>query len=529
MEKPGFSTLSLAVAAGLMSTFAWSSNGNVIVVDSLADGSLPDACTLRDALKSSADGTSFGDCIAGQPGQDEISIQVTGMLNLTEGALEVTSDVIITGAGMDDFTIDAGGQSRIFEIFGDNFYGQANDVHLSDMTLSNVGPDLVGGGAIFLDSVDEAVIERLEIRDGLRGGIRAQYSGNLSVIGTTIENTARIAISANIGDGELLVDNVTLTGNGAGLDCACDLHLVNSTITNNSGSGNGAGVETYLSNAYIADTVISGNSTGNVGGLYLNVYELDLRRVTISGNSGALAGGMLVRTLTEAHIESVSIFGNQASGIGTRGVGGMKVNTRPLGSLQVGNSTISGNTGPRAGGIDFDDNASGTTRFDHLTVTLNEADSSSSAVAGGLSFRVNQADLAIGNSIIAGNSAEDGFGDDLVAWTRDSNQDPIMPGAPVPIDYSLIGDAGGFAADGSGNLLGQSAELGPLADNGGPNLTHHPLATSPALNAGDPDFVPPPEFDQRGMGFPRVLGGRIDMGAVEVDFDTIFTDRFESP
>ena len=46
--------------------------------------------------------------------------------------------------------------------------------------------------------------------------------------------------------------------------------------------------------------------------------------------------------------------------------------------------------------------------------------------------------------------------------------------------------------------------LGPLQDNGGPTFTHALLPGSPAINAGDPDFTPPPFFDQRGAGFGRV-------------------------
>src|SRR5206468_12368072 len=38
---------------------------------------------------------------------------------------------------------------------------------------------------------------------------------------------------------------------------------------------------------------------------------------------------------------------------------------------------------------------------------------------------------------------------------------------------------------------------------------------SPAINAGDPSFTPPPDYDQRGPGFPRVVNGRIDIGAFE--------------
>jgi hypothetical protein len=40
---------------------------------------------------------------------------------------------------------------------------------------------------------------------------------------------------------------------------------------------------------------------------------------------------------------------------------------------------------------------------------------------------------------------------------------------------------------------------------------------SPAIDAGDPSVeVDPEEFDQRGEGFARVAGGRVDIGAFEV-------------
>jgi hypothetical protein len=58
--------------------------------------------------------------------------------------------------------------------------------------------------------------------------------------------------------------------------------------------------------------------------------------------------------------------------------------------------------------------------------------------------------------------------------------------------------------------------LGPLQNNGGPTFTHALLLGSPAINAGDPNFTPPPFFDQRGIGYDRVVNGRIDIGALEV-------------
>src|SRR5687768_11896271 len=42
------------------------------------------------------------------------------------------------------------------------------------------------------------------------------------------------------------------------------------------------------------------------------------------------------------------------------------------------------------------------------------------------------------------------------------------------------------------------------------------LSGSPATNAGDPAYNGPLTTDQRGTGFSRVQGGRLDIGAYEV-------------
>ncbi len=71
--------------------------------------------------------------------------------------------------------------------------------------------------------------------------------------------------------------------------------------------------------------------------------------------------------------------------------------------------------------------------------------------------------------------------------------------------------------------------LGPLQSNGGPTFTHALLAGSKALNSGDNTLIPldtldldgdlntaePVPFDQRGVGFVRIDGGTVDMGAFE--------------
>lgn len=67
----------------------------------------------------------------------------------------------------------------------------------------------------------------------------------------------------------------------------------------------------------------------------------------------------------------------------------------------------------------------------------------------------------------------------------------------------------------TGDIAGTDPLIGPVADNGGETLTHGLLHSSLAIDGGDPTFVPPPTFDQRGIGFPRIIRGRVDIGAYE--------------
>jgi len=68
--------------------------------------------------------------------------------------------------------------------------------------------------------------------------------------------------------------------------------------------------------------------------------------------------------------------------------------------------------------------------------------------------------------------------------------------------------------------------LAPLADNGGPTLTHALLAGSPAIDAGDNFFALP--TDQRGVA--RIAGPQTDIGAFELEqpaYDAVFADGFD--
>jgi hypothetical protein len=84
--------------------------------------------------------------------------------------------------------------------------------------------------------------------------------------------------------------------------------------------------------------------------------------------------------------------------------------------------------------------------------------------------------------------------------------------------YNLIGDGSGGISTANHNLLGSSATplnplLAPLGNYGGPTQTIALLPGSPAIDAGD--ITNAPAYDQRGPGFPRIVGGTIDIGAFE--------------
>ena len=85
-------------------------------------------------------------------------------------------------------------------------------------------------------------------------------------------------------------------------------------------------------------------------------------------------------------------------------------------------------------------------------------------------------------------------------------------GPVISLGYSLSSDNGGGYLTATGDRINTDPKLGPLQNNGGPTFTHLPASNSPAIDRGDPTLA----MDQRGSGFQRVVNGRVDIGAVEV-------------
>ena len=227
------------------------------------------------------------------------------------------------------------------------------------------------------------------------------------------------------------------------------------------------------------------------GGIYSgDGATLHLVDSSVVGNSAAWSGGGIYSFFnTTTTIERSTIAGNVSGDVG----GGI----RSLGNAEIVNSTISGNeaTGWYAGAIFITD---GVVNLTNVTIAENISPVWAPADIFVGTFTDASATLTLTNTIIS--SAQDNcffapWGAGIVTLTADHN--------------NLFTDATCFA--GATDRVVADAGLGPLADNGGPTLTHALLAGSPAIEAADNAVCP--ATDQRGVARPQ--GATCDIGAYE--------------
>ncbi len=109
-----------------------------------------------------------------------------------------------------------------------------------------------------------------------------------------------------------------------------------------------------------------------------------------------------------------------------------------------------------------------------------------------------------------------------------ANNDLAVPTGIIEADNTIVGayDPDAVAVQGDGNQLDPATNnprLGSLANNGGRSDTFALGRGSPAIDAGANKFFPGEKYDQRGPGFARIVGGRIDIGAFEFVPNTVVT------
>jgi hypothetical protein len=401
---------------------------------------------------------------------------------LTSGELIVNKGVMISGPGADRLAVDGNTQSRVFHI------SPATTVAISGLTIRNGVtsgenyPDNSGGG-IYNDHAT------LTVTDCAISGNSAHYGGG-------IYNDAYNADPDPIYSAFLTVNNSIFSGNSA--------------------SYSGGAIDSYVFHrgqalVTINKSVLAGNSAGYSGGGIGNTSfdnptlgMVVLNDSMVSGNSAEYEGGGvdnygIGQGYADMAINNSTLTNNSAPNGGAvsnnTGVGG-------LAEFDLGNSTVSGNSGQTGGGIDNEsDDGSATAYISNSTFSGNSA-----GHGGCIYYSEGGIYLTITNTILnAGVSGENIY---------------TEQGSVTSLGYNLSSDDGGGYLTGPDDQININPLLGPLQDNGGPTLTHALLPGSPAIDAGDPNFTPPPGYDQRGPGFDRVVNNRIDIGSFEVQVAT---------
>src|SRR6202035_3419625 len=249
---------------------------------------------------------------------------------------------------------------------------------------------------------------------------------------------------------------------------------------------------------------VHGGKVADVGGGIRNAGTLVLTRCAVSGNTttGGAGGGIWSDAAGSAlAITASTISGNTAAGNG----GGIAAG----GTMTLADATVSGNASSTGAGGGLYLFAEISATIDNATITANTA-----AHPGGGAF-------VEGAPFISDHRAE--FRNTIVAANGAPSQ-PDCSGSAFSGGYNLIGDGNGCSdfksathdQEGTAPAL-LDPRLGPLAQNGGPTLTHALLPTSPAVDAGDPDPAGSggqscEALDQRGQPRP----GRCDVGAFEL-------------
>ena len=474
-------TMKSAIVAPLFFSIVLASRADVITVTNTNDSG---PGSLRNALAIVNDG-------------DTIEFAVTGTIGLTSGELLVTNSITISGPGAANLAVNGNANGRLFHV-------------ASGITVTISGLTITNGNANGQSYPDDS-----------GGGVYNDHAN------ATLSNCTITGNSAFTFGGGIFNDHATLTVN------SCEL---SANFSDNTGGGLYSDGSNGSASAVINETIMVKNSAYGGGAIYNNgnsgTATLQVTTGVISGNSVILDGGGIYNDHGDVTLNSCTVSGNSADGNGGGGIYNLG-DSLGTATLAITSSILSGNSSQFNGGAIYSigDNGSATVQIGNSTLSGNSATNFGGAVYNHGTF--GDANVQIANSTIAANSAQSS-GDSIYNFDQFGMGDAIATfagtifkaitsgnffnngGTMTSLGYNISSDDGGGYLNGPGDQINTDPLLGPLQDNGGPTFTHALLPGSPAIDAGDPNFTPPPDFDQRGDPYLRVVNDRLDIGSFEV-------------
>lgn len=433
----------------------------------------------------------------------------SGVWSLPGNLPEIRNHVSIVGPGSGKLTIDMAGKNGFFA----RGAGGTIDFAISGLSLTNPNSYAVAA----LDT--NLTVADLIVRNAPTFGIAVESTGYKTVnISDSHFLDSRYGILVDLGNAgprkpKALLDNVTVQGNVSGLRLSAagnsEITLANSDVYQNTYSG----IEASVKDAgviIVNDSIIEDNKGGGLeiwgdetAGAYSGFVEIRRSAVVDNGATTTASGGIRVAGKPEGlhvMVDRTSVYGNKADN-----GGGIFMKPGLNSSLDLRHSTVSGN---KAQGLASGLYAEGTPSkkvgvfISHSTIAHNGTTNQPGAW-------LQHSSGSIDHTILSDNG-------------NSANGDLFANGSDLQVRHSLVqlssGTAKGLVDASTTNISGRSAALGPLQQNGGAIYlkTHLPTVSSPALEAGDKAIKAENtvDFDQRGTGFPRVVGV-IDIGAVE--------------
>jgi CSLREA domain-containing protein len=314
---------------------AWAAS---LLVDSVTDA--PDAapgngacatagsvCTLRAAIQE-ANALAGADTVSIPPGTYLLAIAGGNEDAGATGDLDVTDDLIVTGAGAASTIIDGGSASRVLHVINGSVVIERLTLQHGDST--GEGDDC--GGAV-LQQGGDVTLREVVAREStaFAGGGVCQVAGVLLIDASTIASN-----SASLGGGVL-----------GPYDADASVAITGSTVSANVATGQGAGgIAAGPGTLTITASTVSGNTapsaitpTGGGGIWGVAGGTIALQNTTVSGNSTSGYGGGILNvafcsppptilcvagaTIT---LNNVTVANNGAGGVGGGVPGGGVVN-----------------------------------------------------------------------------------------------------------------------------------------------------------------------------------------------------------
>jgi hypothetical protein len=277
-------------------TITISANGTA--VDNLNDsgeGSLRQAILNANAF-AGRDVITFGG--------DRFTDDIADTITLSSGGLTITGDTQIQGPGANRLTIRGNAIASVLTVDDGNAKTQAQ-VAIDGVTIT-------GGGASGIINREALVISNSAIRENraeLGGGIFNHAESSLTVLGSTISGNNAKNGGGIWNNGQLIVNNSTLSGNtatrfGGGILSpkvrrvagSGDTTISNSTISYNHAEQRGGGIEHWSGQVTVSNSIVAGNTSNMYSDVFTTPEIFVSKGYNLVGQNGSHGGFVNVAT-----------------------------------------------------------------------------------------------------------------------------------------------------------------------------------------------------------------------------------------